>query len=119
MAGDIYSAAPYVGRGGWSWYTGSAAWLHRAAVETLLGLVVRGDRLSITPRVPAHWPGFEMTLRLGGRVITLQHGDARTQGMALAPGDWTDWRALRSEDTAGMPSASPADAVWLSVRDGD
>ena len=59
MAGDIYSAAPYVGRGGWSWYTGSAAWLHRAAVETLLGLAVRGERLSLTPRVPAHWPGFD------------------------------------------------------------
>lgn len=95
MAGDIYSAAPYVGRGGWSWYTGSAAWLHRAAIETLLGLVVRGDRLSITPRVPAHWPGFEMTLRLPGCRLTLQHGEA-----SMAPtnwidiGAWVDWRGL-------------------------
>ncbi|MGJ7490393.1 GH36-type glycosyl hydrolase domain-containing protein [Variovorax sp. ZT4R33] len=119
MAGDIYSAAPYVGRGGWSWYTGSAAWLHRAAVETLLGLVVRGDRLSITPRVPAHWPGFETVLRLGGRVLRLQHGEARARGIALAPGAWVDWRALRSEDTEGAPSADRSDAVWLSVSDVD
>lgn len=118
MAGDIYSAAPYVGRGGWSWYTGSAAWLHRAAVETLLGLVVRGDRLSITPRVPSHWPGFEMVLRLGGRVLRLQQGDARTRGIALAPGSWIDWRTLRSEDTEGAPSSDRPDAVWLSVSDG-
>ena len=53
MAGDIYGAAPYIGRGGWSWYPGSAAWLHRAAVETLLGLSVKGSRLSLAPHVPA------------------------------------------------------------------
>jgi cyclic beta-1,2-glucan synthetase len=111
--------APHTGRGGWSWYTGSAAWLHRAAVETLLGLVVRGDRLSITPRVPVGWPGFEMTLRLGGRVLRLQHGDARTQGIAVAAGDWIDWRTLRSEDTAATPSADRPDTVWLSVSDDD
>jgi len=96
MAGDIYGAAPYVGRGGWSWYTGSAAWLHRAAVETLLGLSVRGDRLSLTPRIPAHWPGFEITLRLKGRTLAVQHGD----GVASAPthhaarGEWIIWRTL-------------------------
>ncbi len=107
MAGDIYGAAPYVGRGGWSWYTGSAAWLHRAAVETLLGLSVRGNTLSMTPRVPASWPGFEMTLRLEGRTLTLRCGstDAGDSGGSggsgdersahrLAAGEWIDWRAL-------------------------
>ena len=103
MAGDIYGAAPYVGRGGWSWYTGSAAWLHRASVETLLGLAVRGDRLCLTPRVPASWPGFEMTLRLEGRTLTLRYGEtAEATGSALptlpaqrlAVGEWIDWRAL-------------------------
>lgn len=97
MAGDVYGAAPYLGRGGWSWYTGSAAWLHRAAVETLLGLAVKGARLSLTPRVPAHWPGFEIALRLGARQLTLQWG--RMDGAAepthrLAAGEWIDWQAL-------------------------
>ncbi|MDP2818797.1 MAG: glucoamylase family protein [Polaromonas sp.] len=73
MAGDIYGSPPYVGRGGWSWYTGSAAWLHRAALETLLGLSVRQGVLSLSPRVPAHWPSFEITFRLDGeRVVTLR-----------------------------------------------
>ena len=100
MAGDIYGAAPYVGRGGWSWYTGSAAWLHRASVETLLGLAVRGDRLCLTPRVPASWPGFEMTLRLEGRTLTLRYGEtaeatsSALPAQRLAVGEWIDWRAL-------------------------
>jgi len=104
MAGDIYGAAPYVGRGGWSWYTGSAAWLHRAATETLLGLAVHGDRLSLTPRVPAHWSGFEMTLKLGGKSFTLRHGTPPADATAkapphapthrAAPGEWIDWRGL-------------------------
>lgn len=96
MAGDVCSAVPYVGRGGWSWYTGSAAWLHRAAIETLLGLSVRGDRLSLTPRVPAHWPGFELALKLKGREFTLQHGDGApaTPTHHIACGEWINWRTL-------------------------
>jgi cyclic beta-1,2-glucan synthetase len=102
MAGDVYGAAPYVGRGGWSWYTGSAAWLHRAAVETLLGLNVKGKQLSMTPHVPAHWQGFEIALRLGVREFTLQWGDmegASTPTHQLAAGDWIDWHALPPNST--------------------
>ncbi|VTU27501.1 Cellobiose phosphorylase [Variovorax sp. SRS16] len=95
MAGDVYGAAPYVGRGGWSWYTGSAAWMHRAAIETLLGLTVRGERLSLTPRVPAHWPGFEITLKLAGRELTIRHGAAVTPPTHHAGiGEWVVWRTL-------------------------
>ncbi|RZL92880.1 MAG: hypothetical protein EOP76_10765, partial [Variovorax sp.] len=100
MAGDTYGAAPYLGRGGWSWYTGSAAWMHRAAVETLLGLELRGAQLRMTPRVPAHWPGFEIALRLDGRELKLHHGDA---GSGSAPthsvqaGEWIDWHALPAQ----------------------
>jgi cyclic beta-1,2-glucan synthetase len=72
MAGDIYGSAPYVGRGGWSWYTGSAAWLHRAALENILGLRVQQGELSLSPCVPAHWPSFEVTLRLDDRVLQLR-----------------------------------------------
>ncbi|UUZ63062.1 hypothetical protein LP417_25480 [Polaromonas sp. P1-6] len=72
MAGDVYGTPPYVGRGGWSWYTGSAAWLHRAALETLLGLSMRQGELSLSPRVPAHWPSFEITLDLQERRVTIR-----------------------------------------------
>jgi cyclic beta-1,2-glucan synthetase len=101
MAGDVYAAAPYVGRGGWSWYTGSAAWMHRACVETLLGLRVQGDRLSLTPRLPKQWPGFELSLRLAGTDFRLRYGttggdegddDAATH--RIETGEWIDWRRL-------------------------
>jgi cyclic beta-1,2-glucan synthetase len=83
MAGDVYGSPPYVGRGGWSWYTGSAAWLHRAALETLLGLCVRQGKISLTPRVPAVWPSFEITLRLEERVVILRWQRA---GLAVEDG---------------------------------
>ncbi len=72
VAGDICGTAPYTGRGGWSWYTGSAAWLHRAGVEYLLGLKVRQGELMLMPCVPEEWPSFEITLKLGGKVITIR-----------------------------------------------
>ena len=85
-AGDIYGAAPYTGRGGWSWYTGSAAWLYRAALESLLGLKVRQGELSLTPCVPGDWPSFDITLRLDGRVVTVRWQRGQTvQASALKP----------------------------------
>ncbi|MBO0698572.1 MAG: glycosyl transferase family 36, partial [Zavarzinella sp.] len=65
VAADVYGVPPHVGRGGWTWYTGSAAWLYRAAVETLLGLTVRAGKLTFGPRIPAKWPGFEVEYRYG------------------------------------------------------
>ncbi len=66
MAGDIYTEPPYVGRGGWSWYTGSAAWMHRAAVESILGLQVEGQRVRLLPCLPGHWPQAQLTLARNG-----------------------------------------------------
>ncbi len=58
VAADVYAVAPHVGRGGWSWYTGSAAWMYRLVIESLLGLRLEGDRLRIQPCLPADWAGF-------------------------------------------------------------
>ncbi len=63
--GDVYSAEAHVGRGGWTWYSGSAGWLHRAGVEWLLGICRRGSRLSIDPCIPRAWPGFSAAFRHG------------------------------------------------------
>jgi cyclic beta-1,2-glucan synthetase len=71
MAGDVYTHPPYTGRGGWSWYTGSAAWMHRAAIESICGLRVRAGRISLAPRLPSHWPRIQMTLHRNGRVHEL------------------------------------------------
>ena len=60
---DIYSTAPHVGRGGWTWYTGSAGWLQRAGVESILGLRLRGAFLSIDPCIPKAWDKYEATVK--------------------------------------------------------
>jgi len=63
IAADIYSVAPHAGRGGWTWYTGSAGWLYRAGLEWILGFRVQGSRLRLAPCIPKHWPGFEIAFR--------------------------------------------------------
>ena len=66
VAADVYSVAPHVGRGGWTWYTGSAAWMYRAGIEGILGIRREGDVLVVDPCLPSAWPGFEATLRVDG-----------------------------------------------------
>lgn len=65
VAADVGGHPPHVGRGGWSWYTGSAAWLYRFAVEGLLGIRRRGAALAIAPLLPPSWPGFTLRYRYG------------------------------------------------------
>ncbi|MEY2656185.1 MAG: hypothetical protein RLZZ524_3213, partial [Pseudomonadota bacterium] len=71
MAGDIYSQPPCAGQAGWTWYTGSASWLHRAAIESILGLQTGPTAFSLTPSLPSHWPHAELILRRGGLTLTL------------------------------------------------
>jgi cyclic beta-1,2-glucan synthetase len=66
VAADVYSVAPHVGRGGWTWYTGSGAWLYRAGLEAILGFRKQGDRLLLDPCIPRGWPGFSIEYRHGG-----------------------------------------------------
>jgi len=63
---DVYTATAHVGRGGWTWYTGSAGWMYRTAIEGMLGIHVRGATLAVDPCIPRAWPRFELTLRYGG-----------------------------------------------------
>jgi cyclic beta-1,2-glucan synthetase len=65
LAGDVYGAPPHTGRGGWTWYTGSASWFYRVALETLLGFERRGDHVRISPCLPAAWRQCELTYRHG------------------------------------------------------
>ena len=60
---DIYSEPPHVGRGGWTWYTGSAGWMYRVALEWQLGFRVQGTNLLVDPCIPRHWSGFEIAFR--------------------------------------------------------
>jgi cyclic beta-1,2-glucan synthetase len=84
VAADVYTAAGHLGRGGWTWYTGSASWMYRVALEAILGFQKRGERLFIEPCIPASWESF--TLEYGFRsatyVITIENPDGIQRGSA-------------------------------------
>lgn len=78
---DVYTAAGHVGRGGWTWYSGSAGWLYRAIVEWQLGLrVTGGNRLAIAPCLPRAWPGYRATLRYRGSRYAIEVDNAAGTG---------------------------------------
>ncbi len=83
IAADIYSVAPYIGRGGWTWYTGSASWMYRLGLEMLLGLRRSGDSLQIHPSIPKDWPSYQINYRFGTATYHIQvngyHNDASNQ----------------------------------------
>jgi cyclic beta-1,2-glucan synthetase len=72
MVADIYGKAPHVGRGGWTWYTGSAGWMYRAGVEFILGIQQRGAKLHFDPCIPKDWPGFKVTYQHLGSCYEIQ-----------------------------------------------
>ena len=101
VSADVYGAAPHTGRGGWTWYTGSAAWLYRAGLEAILGVRRQGRYLFIDPCIPTRWPGYEVDFRYGsavyrikvsrdakhgrnGRSLTVDGEDRGEQGVPLA-----------------------------------
>jgi cyclic beta-1,2-glucan synthetase len=71
VAADVYTATGHVGRGGWTWYTGSASWMYRLGLETILGFTKRGATLVIDPRVPTSWPELTIEYRYGGSLYTI------------------------------------------------
>jgi cyclic beta-1,2-glucan synthetase len=72
IAGDVYSVAPHIGRGGWSWYTGSAGWLYRLITETLLGMQLEeGKRLRLSPLLPDDWDDFNLDYNYGNTVYKI------------------------------------------------
>ena len=95
VAADVYAVAPHVGRGGWTWYTGSAAWMYRLIVESLLGLRLQGDRLRIEPCLPADWTAFTVHYRYRETVyhITVHQTPHATGDQRLS---------LDGHDQAGM-----------------
>jgi cyclic beta-1,2-glucan synthetase len=86
IAADVYSTAPHEGRGGWTWYTGSAGWMYRAGIEGLLGLRRSGDRLLLNPCFPKDWPNLSATVTYGGStiVIAIDNSGATGRGIVSA-----------------------------------
>ncbi|HRW08544.1 MAG TPA: hypothetical protein P5121_25755, partial [Caldilineaceae bacterium] len=72
VAADVYSVAPHVGRGGWTWYTGSSGWMYRVGIEAILGLRRCGNSLQLDPSIPKHWLGYTLTYRYGATTYVIQ-----------------------------------------------
>ena len=89
VCADVYSAEPHVGRGGWTWYTGSAGWLQRAGVESLLGLKLRGANLRIDPCVPRTWGQFEAEVKYKSAryKVLVENPDGVNRGVVFADVD--------------------------------
>ena len=69
VAADIYGGDGYAGRGGWTWYTGSAGWLYRFAVEGFLGIRRKGSNIVVSPALPEHWQGYKAKVEIDGRKV--------------------------------------------------
>jgi cyclic beta-1,2-glucan synthetase len=92
IAADVYTAQGQLGRGGWTWYTGSASWMYRVGLEDILGFRKRGNTLRIDPRVPGAWKEYSIEYRFGGSVYAIT---VRPNG---EPGVTLDGRALEGDE---------------------
>jgi cyclic beta-1,2-glucan synthetase len=102
VAADVYAHPAHAGRGGWTWYTGSASWMYRAGLESILGIERRGAVLALKPCIPFAWPGFSVALRCGAAryEISVENPHQRCSGIAEAELD-----------------GAPVDAAAIPLRD--
>jgi cyclic beta-1,2-glucan synthetase len=101
IAADVYTAKGHVGRGGWSWYTGSASWVYRIALEAILGFKKRGNTLLIEPCIPSSWKEFSIEYRYGAATYSIKvvNPDGIQKGMTRLSLDGHDIHgALPLED---------------------
>ena len=98
VVADVYSMPPHVGRGGWSWYTGSAGWMQRTGIESILGIRIRGAALHIDPGIPKAWPRYEVTIawRSARYRITVENPTGAGRGVSSL-----------CLDGANVPAGSP------------
>ena len=115
IAADVYAVPPHTGRGGWTWYTGSAGWMYRLVVESLLGLRLEVDRLHLAPCLPAHWPGLTIHYRYRETVyhialVQARAGDGATGGET---GMTVDGAA---QEGLAVPLVDDRREHWVEVR---
>ena len=122
VAADVYSEAPHAGRGGWTWYTGSAGWLYRAGLEWILGFRLHENRVTLSPCVPPEWPAFTIHYRHRSTpyefIVERQPGanavprlviDGEAQPAGRATIDLTDDGARHTVNVAWEPTAAAED----------
>ena len=100
IAADVYSASTQLGRGGWTWYTGSASWLYRIGLETILGFVKEGNTLRILPRVPGDWPEYSISYRYGSAtyLLSVRNGSPDAHRHTVVDGAVVADDVIRLED---------------------
>jgi cyclic beta-1,2-glucan glucanotransferase len=112
VAADVYTAEGHLGRGGWTWYTGSASWMYRVGLEGILGFKKRGDTLFIEPKTPASWPGYTIEYRYGRSVYVIEVSNEG--GAGRGPTEVTvDGRVLEG---AGIPLKDDGERHEVLVR---
>jgi cyclic beta-1,2-glucan synthetase len=115
MAADIYTNPQHAGRGGWTWYTGSAGWMYRLVTESLLGLRLEVDHLRIEPVIPETWPGFEVHYRFRNTVhhikVVRRPGDSRNVIQVTCD--------ARAQQDRRIPLQDDGREHWIEVVVGD
>jgi cyclic beta-1,2-glucan synthetase len=116
VAADVYKAAGHVGRGGWTWYTGSAAWMYRLGLEAILGVQRAGPALHIDPCIPKAWPGYDVVYRAGAAALHIRVENP--QGVSRGIQKITlDGQVLPGNDIP-IPSAGEHQVVVVLGSDG-
>ncbi|MDB6067630.1 MAG: Cellobiose phosphorylase, partial [Pedosphaera sp.] len=114
IAADIYAVAPHTGRGGWTWYTGSAGWMYRLLIETLLGVNLEGEQLRMAPHLPKTWASFKIHYRYRQTVyhitITRLAADEADTNMLSLDGELLSGKTIPLRDDRGEH------AVEIKVR---
>jgi cellobiose phosphorylase len=113
VAADVYALPPHTGRGGWTWYTGSAGWMYRLIVESLLGIERAADKLHISPHLPADWTGFKFRYRYGE--TTYDVTVSRVAGAGDAPAVRVDGE-LQTDNAIPLSGDGNVHVVEVHVR---
>jgi cyclic beta-1,2-glucan synthetase len=105
VAADVYAHPMHIGRGGWTWYTGSAGWMYQAAIQGLLGIRRHGSTLSVDPCIPAVWSQYSLHWRVGRTLyrFAISNPEHRCRGVGVAEldGVTVDANAIPLEDDGG------------------
>lgn len=103
MSADVYAVAPHAGRGGWSWYTGSAGWMYRLIIESLLGVQRNGDILHFQPLLPVGWPGYVLHYHFGSTLYRIEVRNGSFDELAISlDGEKLAKAELQLRDDGGM-----------------
>ena len=118
--GDVYAHPTHTGRGGWTWYTGSAGWMYRVAIESMLGLRRHGSEFSVKPCIPSCWPDYAVEWRFGATRyrIRVENPERRSTGVAAASLDGTPSIPRQHSARRRWPHARSPDHDGCELKDG-